>query len=484
MTDVNAARPAEARRGAFLWLALLAGVVYLAGYDVGPPVVNAEVRCVDIARTMYATGEVLVPRLEGEPHLTKPPLFHWLSYAVSVFRGQAGIASVRLVSAGAAVGVVLLTYLLGLQLADARVAWWSALLTLGNLTLLSHGHRGTFDTLLTFFVCLTLCGYAGLWKGRTRTGYVLIVAGLIGGFMSKGFMGWVVPLLPMLVDRLGRPEPRRALRPVLCALPLVLAGSLAWYVYLLACVPTARAVLVDVVTVNFGVKRSGAEMAFHREPLYYYLYALPFALLPWLAILWPAVRQPGSGLHAWARQQRLVLAWLLGNTLLLSLVPAKAERYLVPLIPAFGLLAAPGILAIEAGTAAATARWRRWLLSLVITLGALALGVMPFWLWVRIGESVAVSILAPACLLAGLLACAWLAWRGRLLHALHGLALVILIGATPAYARWVPRHSNLSHRHDSPEHAQYRARQQQLRALFGRLLPAQAEEPMEHKPTP
>jgi 4-amino-4-deoxy-L-arabinose transferase len=465
-----------------LWLAVLAGVVYLAGYNVGPPVVNAELRCVDISRTMYASGEVLVPRLEGEPHLTKPPLFHWLSYAVSAFRGEAGLASVRLVSAGATGGVVLLTYLLGLQLANARVAWWAALLTLSNLALLSNGHRGTFDTLLTFFVCLTLCGYLGLCKGRTRTGYALIVTGLVGGFMTKGFMGWVVPLLPMLVDRLCRPEPRRALRPVLCALPVVLAGSLAWYAYLLACVPAARAVLVDVVTVNFGVKRSGAEMAFHRAPFYYYLYALPFTLLPWIVLLWPALRRPCSGLRAWAVEQRLALVWLLGNALLLCLIPAKAERYLVPLIPAFGLLAAPGIIAIEAGTAAATARWRRWLLAVLGALAAAVLCVMPFWLWVRIGESVTLAILATATLLLALLACAWLTWRGRLMQALHGLALVVVIAATPAYARWVPRHTDLSHRHNSPEHVQYRARQRQLRTFAGQLMPAWMQRPAADKP--
>lgn len=458
-------------------------MVYLAGYDVGPPVVNAELRCVDIACAMHATGQTLVPRLKGEPHLTKPPLFHWLSYAVSACRGHAGLASVRLVSAGAAVGVVLLTYVLGLQLADGRVAWWAALLTLTNLTLLGHGHRGTFDTLLAFFVCLTLCGYVGLWQDRKRTGYALIVTGLVGGFMTKGFMGWVVPLVPMLVDRLCRPEPRRALRPVLWALPAVVAGSLAWYAYLLACVPTARTVLTNVVTTNFGATpSSGPEYAFHAEPFYYYLYALPMALLPWLAILWPAAGRPRSGWREWVGRHRLTLAWLGGNTLLLCLVPAKAERYLVPLIPAFSLLAAPGILAIEAGTAAATARWRRWLLAYTAAVAATALCVMPFWLWVRIGESVAVSALAPAPFLVCLLACAWLTWRGRLTHALQGLALVVIIAATPAYARWVPRHFGLIRSHASPEHKQYRARQQRLAAFAARLVPEWLSGPAQSEP--
>jgi 4-amino-4-deoxy-L-arabinose transferase-like glycosyltransferase len=477
MPAVNAANAAEPRRYPLLWLALIAGVVYLSGYTVGPPVVNAELRCVEIARTMYATGEVLVPRLEGEPHLTKPPLFHWLSYAVSVARGQAGIGSVRLVAALASVGVVLLTYVLGLQLANARVAWWAALLTLTNLSLLCNGHRGTFDTLLTLFVCLTLCGYLGIRGGRQRTGYALIVAGLIGGFLTKGFMGWVVPLVPMLLDRLCRPRPREALRPVLWILPGVLAGSLAWYGYLLLCVPAARTVLLDVVTVNFGVKRSGVEMAFHGEPFYYYLYALPFALLPWVAILWPALRRPAMGLRDWANQQRLLLGWLLGNAVFLALVPAKAERYLVPLLPAFGLLAAPAILAIEAGTAATTRRWRRWLLTVTLLLSTAVVCVLPLWLWVRIGESLAVAIMAPAVLLLCLLVAAWHTWRGRLTAALHGLVLFVILAATPAYARWVPIHTDLSHRHTSPEHEQYRSRQRQLAGYAARFVPGRVKEP-------
>ncbi len=477
MPPMLSTRPAEARSRAFLWLAPLVCVVYLAGHSVGPPVASAEERCVDVSQTMYASGDVLIPRLAGRMHLNKPPFFHWVSYGMSALRGEAGLASVRLVSAWAAVGVVLLTYLLGRQRGGREVGWWAALLTATSFEVLNHGHRGTFDVLLTFFVCLTLYGYGALWKGRTASGYTMIVGGLVCGFLTKGFMGWMAPLLPMLVDRLGRPEPRRALRPVLWALPAVLAGSLAWYAYLVVAVPEARAVLRDVVMVNFGAASRGAKMAFHGEPFYYYLHALPMILLPWIAILWPALGRPRAGWRQWLSQERLALTWLFGNALFLTLVPAKAGRYLLPLIPAFSLLAAPAIAAIDSGVAPITARWRRWITTVTVTPAAVVLGVMPLWLWVRIGEGVAVCVLAPLALAAGLIACARLAWQGRLSLALRGLALVTLVGALPFFARWAPRNTLLRRDHASPEFGEYMARQSQLRTAAARVVPGWGARP-------
>src|SRR6476469_8494345 len=86
-----------------------------------------EGRYAQIPREMLARGDWVVPHLQGEPYLDKPPLLYWLvmlSYRVFGVHDWAA----RLVPALAVQLTVLLTYALGRWLAGERGAWWGALL--------------------------------------------------------------------------------------------------------------------------------------------------------------------------------------------------------------------------------------------------------------------------------------------------------------------------------------------------------------------
>src|SRR5437764_10763156 len=84
-----------------------------------------EGRYAEIPREMLQRGEWVVPYLQGEPYLDKPPLFYWLvilSYRAFGCHDWAA----RLVPALAVHGCVLLTYLLGRRLLGGRAAFWGA----------------------------------------------------------------------------------------------------------------------------------------------------------------------------------------------------------------------------------------------------------------------------------------------------------------------------------------------------------------------
>src|SRR5258708_4029223 len=73
-------RPAEettSRRRALLWLLLLPAVLLYPclSFDLFEP---DESRYAQVPREMLARGEWVVPYLQGEPYLDKPPLFYWL----------------------------------------------------------------------------------------------------------------------------------------------------------------------------------------------------------------------------------------------------------------------------------------------------------------------------------------------------------------------------------------------------------------------
>src|SRR5204862_7065639 len=108
------------RRVSLLVLLLLpAAILYPSrGFHLLEP---DEGRYAQIPREMLARGEWVVPTLQGEPYLDKPPLMYWL---VALSYGVFGAHdwSARLVPALAVHGCVLLTYLLGRRGLGERAA--------------------------------------------------------------------------------------------------------------------------------------------------------------------------------------------------------------------------------------------------------------------------------------------------------------------------------------------------------------------------
>jgi 4-amino-4-deoxy-L-arabinose transferase-like glycosyltransferase len=83
-----------------------------------------------------------------------------------------------------------------------------------------------------------------------------------------------------------------------------------------------------------------AESFAHRAPWWYYLPFVPLVLFPWF--VWPRFWK-GLKTVLGEHQARFLLAWLLLTLLAFSLVSGKQPKYLVPLLPAFALLAGRAI---------------------------------------------------------------------------------------------------------------------------------------------
>src|SRR5207249_597367 len=80
-----------------------------------------EGRYAQIPREMLARGEWIVPYLQGQPYLDKPPLLYWLVMA-TYDRLGVEVWAARLVPALAVHGCILLAYFLGRQLLGERAA--------------------------------------------------------------------------------------------------------------------------------------------------------------------------------------------------------------------------------------------------------------------------------------------------------------------------------------------------------------------------
>ena len=117
---------AEWLRVAVLML-LAAAVLFvnIGGWELWTP---DEPRYAQIAREMLNTGNYLVPSLGAEPYSNKPPLFFWLIALSSRYYGGVNAAAARIPSAVAALGVLLLTYLLGRKLYGPLTGFFAGLI--------------------------------------------------------------------------------------------------------------------------------------------------------------------------------------------------------------------------------------------------------------------------------------------------------------------------------------------------------------------
>jgi 4-amino-4-deoxy-L-arabinose transferase-like glycosyltransferase len=342
-----------------------------------------------VGRGMLESGDLIVPRLNGEPFLEKPPLYWWVQ--VAAFRAFGILDSVaRVPSALFSALTLMVAYAIGRRLGGPRQGML-ALVVLGTtVVFVQNLGRVVVDPALTFFVALAHLGFAVLAEPRSlseaRWARLLIAVAIPLGLLSKGVvaigLGAGPPVIYLLATRRAR-----ALRE------LVLLAALGVPVFGLLVTPWAFALYRDAgwnglkeclianTASRFAHTSQSARFG-HLQPFYYYWIQTPFQLLPWMLAL-PAMWRAGVFRRGTpgSEPRRLLLATIGIGVLLLSAAASKRELYLMPLVPAWSVCVAWWLAgAREGGVERA---WdRRTLLTLLgfasgvfLLLGTLFLGI-------------------------------------------------------------------------------------------------------------
>jgi len=328
-----------------------------------------EPRYMEVAREMVVLGDYLVPHLNGEVYSQKPPLFFWLVGAL--WRMGAGYNAARLVSLLAVAGTLLLTYALVRALQGRRTALLAAFASASTVLVLSFTKAGVLDPLLTLLVTgAMVTGFRAFHKEATRrTTLWLICYGCMGlATLTKGPVGFILPGLSLLAyGVVMRKEVRGGGLAHLAGVGLFAAIVLAWLVPAIIAggADYARAILLKQ---NIG--RAVGSWS-HRNPFYYYLWKWPIHFFPWSFAL-------PLALVAVLRQRRaagplplLAALWLLVPFAFLSLVSGKRINYLLPVMPAVGMLCA-WYVTLDPRDKGGLLRAERWLYGAACALVAVA----------------------------------------------------------------------------------------------------------------
>lgn len=323
--------------GLFLFL-------YVLPLGVRPMVVPDETRYGEIPREMLASGDWIVPRLNGLRYFEKPPLGYWLNaVAISLF-GENAFA-VRLPSALAAGLTALLLFLWVRRFpGDAAVPWLAAVVFLLSFEVLAIGVFSTLDSLLSLFVTGAIVSlyFAYEQQQRRPKAILLILAGVACGlaFLAKGFLALAVPVVVIVPFALWQGRLRVCLRTAWAPLAVACLVALPWALAIHRREPDFWRYFFWVEHVERFTSPAGGQ---HPAPFWFYIPILLGGAMPWTVLMGPIIQ---GVRHADRRQpmMRLALCWFALPLLLFSASSGKLGTYILPCFPPLAFLIAVGLL--------------------------------------------------------------------------------------------------------------------------------------------
>lgn len=289
-----------------------------------------EARNFTTAREMVQEDHWVLTTLNGEPRYQKPPLPTWLTAISGMLFGFKSLAALRLPAALAALLLVLFSYRLGTLFAnDRKYALLASLILATSFYIIFSGRNGQWDIFTHGFMMGCIYMLWQLFEVPERRFRNAILAGIFFGasFMSKGPVSLYALLLPFLIAY-GVVYKYRGFRtmlgPLLVFLLVALPLSGWWHAY---------TYLFDGEAVAAITKKEAANWTgYNVRPFYYYwsfftqsgIWTIP----AFIGLLYPYLKDRVFDKKAY----RFSWFWTMGAVVLLSLIPEKKSRYLLPVL--------------------------------------------------------------------------------------------------------------------------------------------------------
>ena len=385
------------------WLALagLLAISFLGlARDLWTP---DEPREAEIAREMWL-APTIVPRLNGERFIEKPPLYYWTVAAAYSVLGGPSAAAARAVSALAAFGTLAIVLFWGGRMFSPIVGLAAAVGLATSAQFMWTSHWIVMDSLLMLFTTAALWAAHELVRGNSSR-YVLLAfyAALLAALWTKGPIGPVLIGSGLLVYAAARRSfaSLKPFRPFAGAVFVVLmtAGVAA-----AIATDSGWDAVYEWVWVNHVERVTNPVTTGHDQPVLYYLWTVPVAVFPWWLPFgalfrlraWTGERTP------WHDSKVFLATAALGMVLLLSLPATKRGLYLMPVLPPLLLLLAA--VAAEWWTSAASRlRGAVWIAQAALVALFAAVPAAAAVAYLRVTDAHAVSFLMAVALLVGAL---------------------------------------------------------------------------------
>jgi hypothetical protein len=321
------------------FLLLLALAVYLPPL-FRVPLIRAEAMYALIPKEMLASGHWLLATLNGVPYLDKPPLLYWLTILSYKIFGVSAAAA-RVPTLLSTLGEIWLTYLLGRRLINPRAAWLGGFVLLSSIGFFALHLQILTDHLITLFLLASLY-FVVRWQEEPHWRWSLaFYLALAGGFMSKGFIGLVFPLLISAIYLWPRHRASLARLFVNPWGPALLAVVVVpWFVAVEQAHPGFLShQIINEQIMRFLGKRQPPDITPFPVVQFWIFFAI--WLMPWTLMLPEALyrfwRETGPRVPG-LEKARLLLIWAGVVMVFFTLSSSRIEYYSLPALPPLALV--------------------------------------------------------------------------------------------------------------------------------------------------
>ena len=416
---------ATSRSNDLVALLVIASLAILAGVGNGTFWEPDEPRFAEATRQMFARGDFVTPYLNGAPRFEKPILFYWMQAAAFTAFGDNEFAA-RLPSALAGVGIVLVLYLLGAEIASRRAGLIAALGTSTMFRFVTFARIGLTDVPVIFFVVAALYGFVRAVH-RTSPTWALIAWVCIGlGVLTKGPVGLLPVAIWVTYAAFSRNWSLFARTRPLIGMTIALAIVLPWYVVM--AVQHGRA-FTDFALGHEIVERMLSEESFGAPArgFFYYFKIWPGDAAPWSVLFVASIGWIGwrwSSLDQAARQAVIfAAAWFISIFLVFSMSRSKVPHYVLPAYPAASLLI--GVFVDRFADTRKDALWWGVPMAVIAVASILAAAATGLFLDVLTPGDTIVKWLVPGVFGIGGAAIGVAIWKRMLLPAVYALTCML-----------------------------------------------------------
>ena len=289
-----------------------------------------EARNFIAAREMVADGSWLLPTMNGKLRFEKPPLPTWIT-AVAVMMGGSPdhMTAMRIPAAITATLMIFIAFGFFRSLTDKNtlLAFIMSTLLAVNVFVIVLGRRNSWDIYAHCFMLAVIWALWAGWKKENDSPVPFIIGGIAAGlsFLSKGPVDFYTLLLPFSVAYVSvygiRPIWEKRIQLLVFFIVGIVVAS-AWPLYVFVHAPK-----IGMTAANNEVRDWGIDRV---RPFYYYL-SFPLFSGVWIVML------AAYAIKSFAKPRMhsifpyaFPIVWLLVTVVLLSAVPQKKERYLMP----------------------------------------------------------------------------------------------------------------------------------------------------------
>lgn len=316
----------------FLILALLGIVSFFLHMSMEDANIM-EARNFVTAREMVEDGNWIVTTMNGNYRFEKPPLPTWFTaIAYKIDGGRENIAMLRAPAAFLSIGMVFLFFGLSLALTKNKsIAFVSSVVLTTSFLIMKMARTGSWDIYTNIFMVGALYF---LLKSREDKKYSYLAGAFMGlSIMSKGPVSVFAVFIPfiisyMLVYKVNFKKISYSKIAVFLLVSIVVGGT--WYAYVYG--------LHSDVIAKVAKIESTSWINRHKRPFWYYYHFSLFSGVWFVLGIGSLFVNKMKDLTGNKSEYKFVLFWTLISLLLLSLMPEKKERYLLPVVIPMALL--------------------------------------------------------------------------------------------------------------------------------------------------